>query len=77
MTVEASLEAFAPVLARAADLGWWRRGYVSTAFGCPYTGRRGAGDGRWTSPSACSISVSTRSASATRSGSASRSRSPR
>jgi len=19
-------------------LGWWRRGYVSTAFGCPYTG---------------------------------------
>jgi isopropylmalate/homocitrate/citramalate synthase len=39
MTVEASLAAFAPVLARAAELGWWRRGYVSTAFGCPYTGR--------------------------------------
>ena len=39
MTVEASLEAFAPVLARASELGWWRRGYVSTAFGCPYTGR--------------------------------------
>ena len=39
MTVEASLAAFAPVLARAGDLGWWRRGYVSTAFGCPYTGR--------------------------------------
>lgn len=38
MTVTASLEAFVPVLARAADLGWWRRGYVSTAFGCPYTG---------------------------------------
>ncbi len=38
MTVAASLEAFAPVLARARDLGWWRRGYVSTAFGCPYTG---------------------------------------
>jgi hydroxymethylglutaryl-CoA lyase len=38
MTVAASLETFAPVLARAADLGWWRRGYVSTAFGCPYTG---------------------------------------
>jgi len=38
MTVEASLAAFAPVLTRAADLGWWRRGYVSTAFGCPYTG---------------------------------------
>src|SRR6476661_2746791 len=39
MTVDASLEAFAPVLTRAADLGWWRRGYVSTAFGCPHTGR--------------------------------------
>jgi len=38
MTVAASLDAAAPVLARAADLGWWRRGYVSTAFGCPYTG---------------------------------------
>jgi hydroxymethylglutaryl-CoA lyase len=39
MTVEESLAAFAPVLARAADRGWWRRAYVSTAFGCPYTGR--------------------------------------
>jgi isopropylmalate/homocitrate/citramalate synthase len=39
MTVEASILAFAPVLARAGELGWWRRGYVSTAFGCPYTGR--------------------------------------
>ena len=39
MTVEASLAAFAPVLQRAGHLGWWRRGYVSTAFGCPYTGR--------------------------------------
>jgi isopropylmalate/homocitrate/citramalate synthase len=38
MTVEASLAAFAPVLGRAGDLGWWRRGYVSTAFGCPYSG---------------------------------------
>jgi hydroxymethylglutaryl-CoA lyase len=38
MTVDESLEAFAPVLARAGELGWWRRGYVSTAFGCPYTG---------------------------------------
>ena len=38
MTIEESLAAFAPVLGRAADLGWWRRGYVSTAFGCPYTG---------------------------------------
>jgi isopropylmalate/homocitrate/citramalate synthase len=39
MTVLESLAAFAPVLTRAAELGWWRRGYVSTAFGCPYTGR--------------------------------------
>jgi isopropylmalate/homocitrate/citramalate synthase len=38
MTVDESLDAFAPVLARAGQLGWWRRGYVSTAFGCPYTG---------------------------------------
>ncbi len=39
MTVDASIDAFAPVLERAGELGWWRRGYVSTAFGCPYTGR--------------------------------------
>jgi isopropylmalate/homocitrate/citramalate synthase len=38
MTVDQSLAAFEPVLARARELGWWRRGYVSTAFGCPYTG---------------------------------------
>jgi isopropylmalate/homocitrate/citramalate synthase len=38
MTVAQSLAAFAPVLARAGELGWWRRGYVSTAFGCPYSG---------------------------------------
>ena len=39
MTIEASFTAFEPVLARARGLGWWRRAYVSTAFGCPYTGR--------------------------------------
>ncbi len=38
MTVEESLTTFAPILGRARDLGWWTRGYVSTAFGCPYTG---------------------------------------
>src|SRR5262249_27034184 len=38
MTIEESLVAASPVLRRAGDLGWWRRGYVSTAFGCPYTG---------------------------------------
>ncbi|HUP83662.1 MAG TPA: hydroxymethylglutaryl-CoA lyase [Candidatus Limnocylindria bacterium] len=39
MTVDESLTAFAPVLSRATDMGWWRRAYVSTAFGCPFTGR--------------------------------------
>ena len=39
MTVDESLAAFAPVLSRAGELGWWRRAYVSTAFGCPYSGR--------------------------------------
>jgi isopropylmalate/homocitrate/citramalate synthase len=39
MTVDESLATFAPVLRRARELGWWTRGYVSTAFGCPYTGR--------------------------------------
>jgi hydroxymethylglutaryl-CoA lyase len=38
MTIAESLAAFAPVLARAGELGWWRRGYVSTAFGDPYNG---------------------------------------
>ena len=38
MTIEESLAASEPVLRRASDLGWWRRAYVSTAFGCPYTG---------------------------------------
>jgi hydroxymethylglutaryl-CoA lyase len=39
MTIDESLEAFAPVLERATELGWWKRAYVSTAFGCPFTGR--------------------------------------
>jgi hydroxymethylglutaryl-CoA lyase len=39
MSVDESLAAFAPLLRRARELGWWTRGYVSTAFGCPYTGR--------------------------------------
>jgi hydroxymethylglutaryl-CoA lyase len=38
MTIAGSLAAFGPVMARAGELGWWRRAYVSTAFGCPYTG---------------------------------------
>jgi hydroxymethylglutaryl-CoA lyase len=38
MSVAASLHAFAPVLERARAGGMWTRGYVSTAFGCPYQG---------------------------------------
>lgn len=38
MSIAGSLEAFHPVIERATALGWWRRGYVSTAFGCPYEG---------------------------------------
>ena len=38
MSIAGSLAAFEPVLDRASALGWWRRGYVSTAFGCPYSG---------------------------------------
>jgi hydroxymethylglutaryl-CoA lyase len=39
MSVDESLDAFRPVLSRAAQLGMWTRAYVSTAFGCPFTGR--------------------------------------
>jgi isopropylmalate/homocitrate/citramalate synthase len=39
MTIDESLAAAAPVLAGARQRGWWRRGYVSTAFGCPFSGR--------------------------------------
>jgi hydroxymethylglutaryl-CoA lyase len=38
MTIEESLEAARPVFLRATELGWWKRAYVSTAFGCPFTG---------------------------------------
>ncbi len=41
MSIAESIDAFRPVLARARDLGWWTRGYVSTAFGCPYQGEVG------------------------------------
>ena len=39
MTVDESLRTFGPLLRAANEHGWWTRAYVSTAFGCPYTGR--------------------------------------
>jgi hydroxymethylglutaryl-CoA lyase len=41
MTIPESIDAFRPVIDRALALGWWTRGYVSTAFGCPYQGEVG------------------------------------
>jgi isopropylmalate/homocitrate/citramalate synthase len=38
MSIAESLERFAPMLRRAREEGMWARGYVSTAFGCPYQG---------------------------------------
>jgi hydroxymethylglutaryl-CoA lyase len=44
MTVAESIEAFRPVVAAARERGMWARGYVSTAFGCPYQGAVEAAD---------------------------------
>ncbi|MGI8999667.1 MAG: hydroxymethylglutaryl-CoA lyase [Candidatus Limnocylindria bacterium] len=41
MTIAASIGAFRPVIETARRRGWWSRGYVSTAFGCPYQGEVG------------------------------------
>lgn len=38
MTIDESFEAFRPVAERARQSGLWLRGYVSTAFACPYEG---------------------------------------
>lgn len=38
MTIDESLAAFAPVVKVARERGMWVRAYVSTAFGCPYSG---------------------------------------
>lgn len=37
-SIDESLERFAPVAARAKELGWRVRGYVSCVLGCPYEG---------------------------------------
>ncbi|HEY6608577.1 MAG TPA: hydroxymethylglutaryl-CoA lyase [Candidatus Limnocylindria bacterium] len=41
MTIAESIDAFRPVISTARERGWWSRGYVSTAFGCPYQGEVG------------------------------------
>jgi len=38
MTIDESLSTFAAVVKRARAEGMWIRGYISTAFGCPYEG---------------------------------------
>jgi len=38
MTIDESLATFKDVVKAARSEGWWVRGYVSTAFGCPYQG---------------------------------------
>jgi len=38
MSIAESLDAFRPVIDHARRAGWWMRGYLSTAFGCPYEG---------------------------------------
>lgn len=38
MTIAESIAAFRPVIDTARRRGWWTRGYLSTAFGCPYQG---------------------------------------
>ena len=38
MTIAQSLETFGEVVASAKRAGMWVRGYISTAFGCPYEG---------------------------------------
>ena len=41
MSIAESIDAFRPVVERARQHGWWTRGYLSTAFGCPYQGEVG------------------------------------
>ena len=38
MTIAESIAAFRPIVETARGRGWWTRGYLSTAFGCPYQG---------------------------------------
>ena len=38
MTIQQSLDTFGEVIRHGREAGMWVRGYVSTAFGCPYEG---------------------------------------
>jgi hydroxymethylglutaryl-CoA lyase len=38
MSIAESIAAFAPVMMQVREGGLWSRGYLSTAFGCPYQG---------------------------------------
>src|SRR5687768_2024 len=38
MTIAESIATFRPIIETARQRGWWTRGYLSTAFGCPYQG---------------------------------------
>jgi len=38
MTIDQSLRTFGEVIQKARAAGMWVRGYISTAFGCPYEG---------------------------------------
>lgn len=42
-TVAETMDRFRPVMAAARSGGLWTRGYVSTAFGCPYEGEVSTG----------------------------------
>ncbi len=44
MTIDESLATFAAVVKTARADGMWVRAYVSTAFGCPYSGRVAVSD---------------------------------
>ena len=37
-TIDGTFDRFQPVVADARQRGFWVRGYVSVAFGCPYSG---------------------------------------
>jgi hydroxymethylglutaryl-CoA lyase len=41
-SIDGTIERFEPVVADARQRGFWIRGYVSVAFGCPYSGAVGA-----------------------------------